>query len=56
LLEIVDDEAQTIKYIFDLYVNEEKSLSEIARSLTAKQILQNIEKIDVQTHKLENPN
>jgi hypothetical protein len=44
MLEIVDDEAQTIKYIFDLYVNEEKSLSEIARLLTAKKILPKFDK------------
>lgn len=44
MLEMVDDEAQTIKYIFDLYVNEEKSLSEIARLLTAKKILPKFDK------------
>ncbi len=52
-LEIVEEEANIIKDIFDLYVNENKSLAEIARLLTSKKILP---KHDRQLRKRKNEN
>ncbi|NCO31434.1 hypothetical protein GW891_01030 [bacterium] len=44
-LEVVEDEANIVKDIFNLYVNENKSLNEISNLLTAKKILPKHDKL-----------